>query len=398
MAHVQKRGDRYLATYKGPDGRRHSKRFDRKRDADAWIAEQTVDVRAGRWIDDRAGRVTLGEYAREWVRDRSIRETTRAGYVSGIKHLAELDGVPLAQLDPAAMRRWQRGLSDRVKPSTAMFVRRIVGSILNTAVTDRRIPASPLDGVPLPTDHDVVEVVHPMTVAEVFDLRELITPGLAAAITLGAGAGLRRGEAMGVTVDRVDFLRKTVKVDRQLVGGSIAAGPVFGPLKTRSSYRTVPLPDVVVDALAEHLAAFGEGPQRLVFAGGRGAPMTPGRFTPVWRYMLTRRWMRDTGRPLTAAGNVRRADLADYVRAHPDGSDFTYHDLRHFYASRLIGDGQSVKVVQARLGHKTAAETLNTYAHLWPDDEDRTRSALDRALAPRRDEGDEGAAGGLSLV
>jgi integrase len=39
-----------------------------------------------------------------------------------------------------------------------------------------------------------------------------------------------------------------------------------------------------------------------------------------------------------------------------------------------------VKVVQARLGHATAAETLDTYSHLWPDDEDRTRAAVDAVL------------------
>jgi hypothetical protein len=36
--------------------------------------------------------------------------------------------------------------------------------------------------------------------------------------------------------------------------------------------------------------------------------------------------------------------------------------------------------VQARLGHKDAAETLNTYSHLWPDSDDRTREAIDTAL------------------
>ena len=42
--------------------------------------------------------------------------------------------------------------------------------------------------------------------------------------------------------------------------------------------------------------------------------------------------------------------------------------------------GESVKVIQARLGHKSAVETLDTYGHLWPDTEVRTRSAIDLAL------------------
>ena len=56
------------------------------------------------------------------------------------------------------------------------------------------------------------------------------------------------------------------------------------------------------------------------------------------------------------------------------------HPLRHFYASLLIRHGESVKTVHARLGHASAAETLHTYSHLWPDSEDRTRAAVDSAF------------------
>ena len=48
---------------------------------------------------------------------------------------------------------------------------------------------------------------------------------------------------------------------------------------------------------------------------------------------------------------------------------------------------ESVKVVSARLGHKDATETLNTYAHLWPENDDRSRDASDDAL--RRLDGEE---------
>jgi integrase len=62
------------------------------------------------------------------------------------------------------------------------------------------------------------------------------------------------------------------------------------------------------------------------------------------------------------------------------GDEVTFHDLRHYYASLLIRHGESVKVVQKRLGHKSAVETLDTYSHLWPDSEDRTREAVDEVL------------------
>lgn len=61
------------------------------------------------------------------------------------------------------------------------------------------------------------------------------------------------------------------------------------------------------------------------------------------------------------------------------------HDLRHYYASLLIRHGESVKVVQGRSGHASAAETLDTYSHMWPDNEDRTRAAVDAFLGAPAD-------------
>jgi hypothetical protein len=61
---------------------------------------------------------------------------------------------------------------------------------------------------------------------------------------------------------------------------------------------------------------------------------------------------------------------------------FVFHGLRHYYASLLIRHGESVKTVQERLGHASAVETLDTYSHLWPDSDDRTREAVDSVLAP----------------
>jgi len=57
-----------------------------------------------------------------------------------------------------------------------------------------------------------------------------------------------------------------------------------------------------------------------------------------------------------------------------------FHELHHHYASLLISSGCSVTVVQRRLGHATAEETLDTYSHLWPDDDEKTTHAVDSLL------------------
>ena len=82
-------------------------------------------------------------------------------------------------------------------------------------------------------------------------------------------------------------------------------------------------------------------------------------------------------------------------------SEMSTHDFRHFFASALIAGGASVKQVQTVLGHQSAVVTLRTYAHLWPGDEDRTRSVIDGTLNGLRticglDEPENGSVAGQS--
>ena len=77
---------------------------------------------------------------------------------------------------------------------------------------------------------------------------------------------------------------------------------------------------------------------------------------------------------------MRPASRPEAAAAAGIGDGVTFHDLRHYYAGLLIRHGESVKVVQKRLGHKSAVETLDTNSHLWPDSEDRTREAVDEVL------------------
>jgi integrase len=118
----------------------------------------------------------------------------------------------------------------------------------------------------------------------------------------------------------------------------------------------VPLPEVVVDELAAHLARWPAGADGFVFTDDQGRPIRRTRFSAdVWRSAVA---------------------AADGV---PAGVGF--HALRHYYASLLIAAGESVKVVQERLGHASASETLDTYSHLWPSSDDHTRAAVEAALA-----------------
>jgi integrase len=168
--------------------------------------------------------------------------------------------------------------------------------------------------------------------------------------------GCARANVPASRFDRVRFLERTVTAARQLVTVQ-GQGSSLAPPTTRASNRAIPLPHVVVDALAAHLAKFPAGPEGLVFTLS-GKPITRSVFGHKWRAAI-----KTTGLP--------------------PGTGF--HAVRHYYASLLIRHGESVKTVQSRLGHASAVETLDTYSHLWPDSDDRTRDAIDSVLGSPAD-------------
>jgi len=364
MASITKRPDgQWRARYRDAAGKEHAKHFARKVDGQRWLDEVTASVVTGQYVDPRAGKVTFREYAELWRAAQVHRPTTQAHTETMLRRHAYpvLGDRPLASILPSDVQAWVKrmlaGVDGRagLSPSTVGVVHGIVSGIFRAAVRDRRVVANPCTGTKLPKVHRTK--VQPPTTEEVRQLEAAMVPRWKALVTLSAGTGMRHGECLGLTVDRVDFLRRQLVVDRQLVtmpGGE----PFLAPPKTSASVRTIPLPQVVVEALAEHLRLY-PSTNGFVFVGGDGHPMRRTAFSArVWRPA------------------IRAAGLS---------TSFTFHHLRHYYASLLIRHGESIKTVQARLGHASAAETLDTYSHLWPDSEDRTRSAIDAVLGAPAD-------------
>jgi integrase len=86
---------------------------------------------------------------------------------------------------------------------------------------------------------------------------------------------------------------------------------------------------------------------------------------------------------------LERAVRAARAKVRGLSPTFSYHDLRHYFASLLIASGADVKIVQARMRYASAKTTLDTYGHLWPDSDDSTRVAVDGVVAARLEQGEE---------
>lgn len=129
----------------------------------------------------------------------------------------------------------------------------------------------------------------------------------------------------------------------------------FGPLKTANSYRTVPLADSTVTALAALLEARGTGVDGLLVHDG-GRPVNAARFGYLWRRAR------------------QRAGVAPTAR---------FHCTRHTFASVLLSEGISVAATAEYLGDTpgdTLGVVLGTFAHLMPADHDRARGAVEAAF------------------
>ena len=138
-------------------------------------------------------------------------------------------------------------------PSTVHLVFGYISSMFAAAVVDRLIGSTPCTGIRLP-DIPRTEYFIP-TAEQVHALAEAIMPRYRAAVLLAAGTGLRPGEVTGLERRHIDFLRREVHVEQQVVK-PVGKAAYIGPLKTATSRRVVELPDVVIEALARHVAVF----------------------------------------------------------------------------------------------------------------------------------------------
>ena len=351
MASIDKRPDgRYRARWREyPGGPQKVRHFPRKGDAERFLDAIRGDLARGVYVDPAGGRMPFQTYAEQWRSIQVHRPTTAAQVETYLRLHAypTLGGRPLGAIRRSDIQSWVKDLTRVLAPGSVELVYRWASTIFKAAVGDRLIASSPCNGITLPKRNDG-EVV-PLTVHEVDALAAAVPDRYRALIVFAAGMGLRQGECFGLTVDRVDFLRRQVRVDRQLIA-SVWGVPEFGPPKSKAGYRTVPMPEVVGSALAAHLSRYRPGQYGLVFTSRTGNPLRRNTLGEMWH---------------RARDQARLPEWA------------TFHDLRHFYASLLIDRGCSVKAVQRRLGHQSATETLDTYGHLWPDNDEETRKAVD---------------------
>jgi integrase len=322
----------YAVRYRKPDGQQTMKRgFRTKRAAEQWANKVEVDKTRGEYVAPMLGRVTVGELSGRWLA-RKQRATAPSHYrtleSAWRVHVQPHWGkTAVADVDLLAVEEW---IDDMVVngagATTVIRAHGVLSGILTDAVKGRRLAANPARGVENLPRKSAKRHVY-LSADDVARLADASGQHRALVLTL-AYTGIRWGEAIGLCVRDVAFLRRRLSVSVNAV--QLGVDHAVGPTKGRKA-RSVPVPEFVLNELSAQCA--GKAPGDLVF------PDRDGGYLP---------------RPKSSNGWITRAVQAAGVQS------ITPHDLRHSCASLAVSAGVNVLALQRMLGHTSAKMTLDT--------------------------------------
>lgn len=194
-------------------------------------------------------------------------------------------------------------------------------------------------------------------------------------------AGLRRGEAMALRIDRdVDFEKKIITV-REAVRFDTKGLPLVTAPKTSAGVRQIPLLPMLEDEL--------EGKTGLLIQSASGGIMSESSFDRAWQSYITalettlngchKRWFGRTKEHL--------AMLAKDENALPPWKTVSIrpHDLRHSFRTMLHNHNVDLKSAMKWLGHADEKTSLSVYTHLTAEREKASLDLLKNGLKKDRE-------------
>ena len=352
---------RYQASYKAPDGKRHTApmTFDSWMYADAWLSGIRTDIQRDRWEPPDVTNiksvtpapVTFGAYASAWLKGRDLAGSTRKLYriILDTHILPAFEDVPLTSITPAMVREWHAKLRAETGPTQRARAYSLLRTILNTAVLDDVIPVSPCRvrgaGV-AKTARDI----RPASLPELEALAAAMPPRYRLMVLLAAWCALRFGELAELRRSDIDVKNAVIHV-RRAVARTDAGPEVKGP-KSAAGRRDVNIPPHLMPAVRDHLARMKPGQDALLFPAVHGGHLNPATLRRVYHPAREA-----AGRP-----------------------DLRFHDLRHTGAVLAAATGATLAELMARLGHSTFSAALR-YQHAAEDRDKAIAAALSELAA-----------------
>lgn len=324
-----------------PSGRKSTKVFRLKGQAEGWAADVERGWAHGTVRDPRSGRLTLAQWYALWLPARTVADTTaeREQRIHKALVIPQWGTWPLETITRIEVRTWvARMLRGGESPAQIHLAFYALSAMLRDAANEDPplILANPCARVPLPPLPTPSERF--FTQEEFARILEVMRDPWRTMVALSSWSGLRWEELAGLHGPAVDWLRGTVHVATVRTRFGDRPYP-----KSDRSRRTVPVPGPVMESMSRLMV--GRPRDARVFIN-RGEPCNYA--TWLW--------------------NFKRACATAGVEYAPP------HTLRHTAASWLAQDGVDQFRIQAMLGHESARTTAR-YSHLEPAAHGRIREA-----------------------
>lgn len=323
--------------------------------------------------------ITLEEWMLRWL-DRYkkgvLKQTTYESYLMNINaHIKgsylgsmELTKITTDLLQNFYNQKLQGTIDGKVLSRRSVeYLRTIIGSSLKQACRNDLISKNVNEYTVLP--RKTAKEIEPLTVKELQQILQAAKgTDIYALLILEAYTGMRKGELLGLQWENIDFDKKVLHVKKNLcriqnpdMGSKKKSILVLMEPKTRKSIRTIPLSEEVINVLKVH-----KKEQLLQKMKYRDIYMDNDMvFAKLDGDYEDPRALLDKFHGVLDKAGVRHC---------------RFHDLRHTFASILLNEGESMKVIQELLGHSSISTTMDIYSHVTEETKEKTIGVLEKAV------------------
>lgn len=336
----------YYTDYTGTKRQRKKRGFKLQRDAKNWernfLETQQADLT-----------MSFENFVKIYMDDMGhrLREHTmiQKKYVIDLKLLPFFGKIPVSEITPAHVRKWQNELmshrDDKEKAYSQTYLKSInnqLTAIMNYAVRYYSLKDNPCRKAGS-IGKGYADEMQFWTTDEFKTFLEKVSdkPQARAGFLTLYYTGLRIGELLALEYADIDFENYKLSVNKSYQ--RLGDRDVITPPKTPRSIREVSIPGFLRDELK-------------VYTEQLYSLHKHDRIFPCTKHFFEHEMKRGTN-----DGKVKKIRL---------------HDIRHSHASLLIELGFTPLAIADRLGHEKVETTLNTYSHLFPHKRDEVAEKL----------------------
>ena len=360
----------YRGAYVGPDGRRRYVSGKTKTEAREALATARAEAAGGVVLD--AGKLPVTEYLERWLSDcltplvksGKMEHSTYVRYAGIVNnHISPTIGrKKLRNLSRAEVRALYSAKGKELSPRSVDYIHVTLQKALSQAMRDNLIPRNVATGERPRSSRKREEIMALSSEQTKALLSSAKGERNEALYIVAVHTGLRQGEILGLKWADVDLASRKLSVRRALKVTN--HGLDFGPPKNNASRRSLPLSKTAVAALTAHRARQNEEKLRLGELWQDHDLVFPNR----------------VGRPMDH-GNLYYREYKPLLQKAGLGEEgFTFHSLRHTFATELFHQRKRPKIIQALLGHSSIVQTMDTYSHLLEDVDNDEIGGLDEAF------------------